>query len=435
MNILRTARFINAIANFLLVSCICAVNAQAIEAGDYANGSGGVNAPHQLDKPYLVLVSIDGFNWNYLDRYPTPNLDRLIATGSKADRLIPVYPTLTFPNHYSIATGLYPARHGIVANSFPDEERDRWYFIHDRNTVEDPLFYSGEPIWVTAETQGMVSAAFYFVGTEAAIHGVSPSHWRSFDDDVPGEDRVDQVLEWMSLPRNSRPHLFTLYFEDVDDHSHRHGTGSDENIEAIRRVDSYIGRLLDGIEKLPYQDRVNIIVVSDHGQGSYIEDQQPFITGDHVNLDEMTVVEGGSYLFMHFDSADSQRAQDIVEKINSQWRHGKAYLPATAPGNWKVNDSSRFPDVMLIPDQGYAVLSSIEKAGKIDAGDHGWPPESPDMHGIFIASGPDIRAGVNLGAIRNVDIYPLMTSILALTPATALDGDPAKLADHLKPAP
>ncbi len=419
----------------LLALCLCVVVTRAIASGDYPNGSGGINALQQRDKPYLVLVSIDGFNWDYMDKYPTPNLDRLAITGSKAERLIPVYPTLTFPNHYSIATGLYPANHGIVANSFPDKQRDRWYFIHDREMVEDPSFYAGEPIWVTAETQGMVSAAFYFVGTEAAIQGVSPSHWRSYDDDVPGEARVDQVLDWLAFPESTRPHLYTLYFEDVDDHSHSHGRNSSENVEAIKRVDSYIGRLLEGIDRLPYKDRINIIVVSDHGQGAYLENQQPFIVGDHVGLDEMTLIEGGSYLFMHFDQADEERAGTIADTINENWAHGSAYLSSTAPAGWKVDDSPRFPDVMLIPDQGYAVLSSNDKVGKINAGDHGWAPGSADMHGLFIASGANIKAGVELGEVNNIDIYPLMVSILGLAPAAKLDGDPKKLADLLKPDP
>lgn len=419
----------------LIAVCFCMIGSQAIAGADYPNGSNGINALHQQDKPYVLLVSIDGFNWDYMDKYPTPNLDRLAATGSKAERLVPVYPTLTFPNHYSIATGLYPAHHGIVANSFPDEKNNRWYFIHDREAVEDPSYYAGEPIWVTAETQGMVAAAFYFVGTEAAIQGVSPSHWRSYDHDVKGETRVDQVLQWLALPKSHRPHLYTLYFEDVDDHSHWYGPGSSENILAIQKVDSYMGRLLDGIEELPYKDNVNIIVVSDHGQGRYLENQQPFIVSGFVDLEDMTVIEGGSYLFMHFDQKDDKRAQSIADVINSHWTHGRAYMPTTAPENWKINDNPRFPDVMLISDQGHAVLSSNEKVGKINAGDHGWAPESPDMHGFFIASGPDIRAGASLGAVNNIDIYPLLVSILGLRAAENIDGDPAKLADVLKPDP
>ena len=250
----------------LLFFCACSTRPQAVE--ETLQGTGGINAPHQQGKPYLVLISIDGFRWDYMDRYPTPNMDRIAAAGSRAERLLPVYPTLTFPNHYSIATGLYPAHHGLVANDFPDPERNKWYSLKNREAVEDRWFYEGEPIWVTAETQGMVAASFFFVGTEAPVKGVSPTHWRSYDENITGQDRVDQVLAWLAEPEENRAHLYTLYFEDVDSHSHWYGPDSKENIAAIGRVDDYLGRLLNGLDKLPHADKVNIILLSDHGLGN-----------------------------------------------------------------------------------------------------------------------------------------------------------------------
>lgn len=418
-------------ALLFLYLATCSIQAQVAE--DYAHGTGGINAPNQRDKPYVILVSIDAFRWDYMDRYPTPNLDRIAAKGSRAERLVPVFPTLTFPNHYSIATGLYPVHHGLVANQFPDPARHKWYSIYNRETVEDPAFYAGEPIWVTAETQGMVTASFFFVGTEAAIKGVSPSHWRSYDKNIKGESRVDQVLTWLAQPEDSRPHLYTLYFEDVDDHSHWYGPESAENIEAIKRVDAYVGRLLDGIEKLPHSNRVNLIVVSDHGQGSYIEDQQPFTLDEYVDLEDTVIIESGSYLFLYLDHEDPDRADEIVATVNSHWQHGRAYLSANAPDHWKVDQNPRFPDVILMPEPGYAVLSTTEKVGKINAGDHGWAPESPAMHGFFIASGPDIKAGVSLGVINNIDVFPLLISVLGLESPANIDGDASALADRLKP--
>lgn len=396
-------------------------------SSEYAQGTGGVNAPSQRNKPYLVLVSIDGFRWDYMDRYPTPNLHRIAERGVRAERLLPVFPTLTFPNHYSIATGLYPAHHGLTGNDFPDPASNRWYSLKDRESVEDAYFYGGQPIWVTAETQGMVSAAFFWVGTEAAVGGVSPSHWRSYSKAISGAERVDQVLKWMAQPAANRPHLYTLYFENVDDHSHWYGPASEKNAEAIGRVDDWLGRLLDGIDKLPFADQVNIIVLSDHGQGAYLSDPAPFIVGELVDLSGATIIEGGSYFFIHFDRDDPARASDIAATVNDHWQHGDAYTPASAPARWAVDDNPRFPDVMLIPEQGFAVLSSGDKAGKIDAGDHGWAPESPAMHGFFIASGPNIKPGVELGPVRNIDIYPLMLSILGLNGPENIDGDPASL--------
>ena len=394
------------------------------------HGTGGINADDQRDKPYLVVVSIDGFRWDYMSRYPTPNMDKIAAKGSTVERLLPVFPTLTFPNHYSIATGLYPQHHGIVANDFPDPGRGTWYSLKNRKAVQDRWFYGGEPIWVTAETQGMVAAAYFFVGTEAPVMGVSPSHWRDYDHGTPGEKRVDQVLSWLAEPEENRPHLYTLYFEDIDDHSHWYGPDSMENIEAIHRVDTYLGRLLEGLQKLPHADRVNIILLSDHGQAAYLENPKPLILEDHVDLKGTSIIEGGSYLFVHFDEDDSARAQTMVNAVNKHWDHGRAYLPSTVPPQWKVGDNPRFPDVILMPETGYAVLSRAEKAGKVTAGDHGWPPDSSEMHGFFVASGPNIRPGVTLGAVRNIDVYPLMLSILGLQGPEKLDGD-ARLSDKL----
>lgn len=408
----------------------CGAQLKAVE-GDL-QGTGGINAGHQQDKPYLILVSIDGFRWDYMDRYPTPNMDRIADAGSRAERLVPVFPTLTFPNHYSIATGLYPAHHGLVANDFPDPARDKWYSLKNRETVEDRWFYTGEPVWVTAETQGMVAASFFFVGTEAPINGVSPSHWRSYDKIISGEERVDQILDWLTQAKEHRPHLYTLYFEDVDDYSHWMGPDSAENIDAIGRVDSYLGRLLSGIDKLPHAERVNIILVSDHGQAAYLEKPEAFVLDEWVEIDEATIIEGGSYLFMHFDQYELGRARSIVESVNSRWKHGRAYTAADAPGQWHVDNNPRFPDVILMPELGYAVISTAQKAGKISIGDHGWAPENPEMHGFFIASGPNIKPGVSPGVVNSVDVYPLMLSILGLDGPQFIDGDSSKLAGILR---
>jgi predicted AlkP superfamily pyrophosphatase or phosphodiesterase len=260
-----------------------------------AVGSGGQNAPAQADKPYVILISIDGYRWDYPDLYPTPTIRKLIENGTRADSVLPVFPTLTFPNHYSIATGLYPEHHGLVGNIFPNGDRDTWYVYKQAASVQDGDWYGGEPIWVTAEKQGMVSAAYFFVGTEADISGVHPSHWKRFSKDVGGEARVDQVLSWLAEPAITRPHMITLYFEDVDDHAHWYSPDSAEVIESIRRVDSYLSRLIAGISTLPVADHVNIVLVSDHGQMSYVE-AEPFILDQHVNLENTDIIEGGSFV-------------------------------------------------------------------------------------------------------------------------------------------
>ena len=419
---------------FLLpgLSCACALATDHAGGRNFPAGSGGVNAPYQLDKPYLILVSIDGFRWDYQDLYATPMMDKLASEGARAERLVPVFPTLTFPNHYSMATGLFPAHHGLTANDFPVAEMESWYRIKLRETVEDGRYYQGEPFWVTAETQGMVAASFYWVGSEADVLGVRPSHWRRYDDSISGNDRVDQILEWLAEPRLNRPHLYTLYFEEVDDYAHWYGPGSREGIDAIARVDGYIGRLVKGLKKLPHGDQVNIVLVSDHGQASYIDGGDPLVLEQLVDLEGVSSVDGGCYLFLHFDRPDRRRAVQIRDVVNSVWSHGNAYLSDDAPAAWQVTDNPRFPDVILVADLGYAVLSAVDKSFEINAGDHGWAPEADEMHGIFLAWGPDIRKGIKVGPARVVDVYPFVLSVLGLSPPASMDGDAAALSGILR---
>lgn len=393
--------------------------------------TGGVNAPEQRAKPYLVLVSIDGFRWDYPDLGLTPTLSRIAREGVRAERLLPVFPTLTFPNHYSLVTGLYPARHGIVANEFPLGD-GTWYRLSDRASVKNGSLYGGEPLWVTAERQGMVAASFFWVGSEADIAGVRPSHWRRYSKEIKGTARVDQVLAWLAEPTVTRPHFYTLYFEDVDDYDHWYGPGSTEGNEAIRRVDRYLARLLQGIERLPHGNEVNIVVVSDHGLGRYRQPVQPLLLDAIIDLEGITAVDGGSYCFLYLDAPDPARAALIRDRINARWEHGRAWLKHEAPETWRVDGNVRFADVILVADAGHAVISIEARRNKINAGDHGWRPQDPEMHGIFLAWGPAFKAGVRTGPVRNVDVQPMLLRVLELEAPGASDGDPDALNSILR---
>lgn len=379
---------------------------------DEAAGSGGRNAADRQDSPYLILISIDGFRWDYQAKYETPALDRIAAAGLRAESLRPVYPSLTFPNHYSIATGLYPAEHGIVHNHFPNGRRDAWYHNWDRSSVEDGQWYRGEPVWAVAEKAGLVSAAYYFVGTEAPVGGISPTHWRPFDASVPAAERVSHVVDWLKLPKAERPHMITLYFEDVDNAGHDHGQGSAELAAAVRLVDACIGKLLDAIAAMPIAGQANVIVVSDHGQSGYDDPDGALILEHLIDLDGLEVVDGGSYVSMFVP--DPGRAAAIRDAINENWQNGRAYLRGETPAHWRVTEDARFPDLFVMADLHHAVLSTELKRNKIEAGGHGWDPRHRDMHGIFVAAGPGLPVGREIGTIGAVDIYPLMLDLLQI---------------------
>ena len=395
------------------------VIAPLAQAGE-AQGSGGRNAPGRADGPALILISIDGFGQDYLSAYPTPALDRIAAAGIRAESMRPVFPSLTFPNHYSIATGLYPAEHGIVHNRFPDDTRENWYHLWDRDSVEDGRWYGGEPIWVTAEKHGLVSAAYYFVGTEAAIQGVPPSHWHSFDASVPGSDRVARVIDWLQWPGDRRPQLITLYFEHVDTAGHDFGLGSPELAAAVAEVDGHIGRLLDAIAELGLEGEVSVLVVSDHGQANYVDPEASFVLRDHVDPTGLEIIAGGAYAWIYQEQPDRERALAIRDAINENWAHGRAVLRDEAPAAWHVSDSRRFPEIFVVPELGHGVVADREDLERLKPGDHGWDPSNEAMHGIFLASGPALPQGRVVGEVSAVEIYPLMLELLQIdAPAPA----------------
>ncbi len=388
-----------------------------------ATGSGGTNATDQRDKPTLILVSIDGFRWDYQDLYATPTLDWIADNGVRADALLPVFPTLTFPNHYSIATGLYPANHNLVGNRFPNRDRSKFYSLSDSTAVQDGSWYGGRPIWVAAEESGMVSAAYFFVGTEAPVNDVPMTYWHQFDASVPGVERVQQVLDWLALPDTKRPHMITLYFEDVDTATHNHGPGSVESIESIERVDAYLKQLMAGIGETAVADSTYVIVVSDHGQSSFKQEQSPFIIDDVVNLDDMIVVDHGTAAFLYLKKPDVGRARSVRDAINAKWNHGKAYTRQDMPTEWHVPVDSNFADITLQAEPGFSVASNQSVAQHSSKGDHGWAPDYEAMHGIFLATGPRLPKGKRISALQNIDVYPLMMDILGLPITTPIDGN------------
>lgn len=403
-----------------------------VTSAAFAEGSGGINDPERRGKPYLILVSIDGFRWDYRELAETPALDRIAARGVRAERMIPVFPTLTFPNHYSIATGLYPAHHGIVGNYFPDKTHSRWYAVSKREAVQDGSWYRGEPVWVAAEKDGMVTAAYFFVGTEAAVGGVPLTYWYAYDEDVAGEDRVDQVLAWLGMPDEKRPHFVTLYFEDVDEETHAFGPGTAQSIDAIEAVDGYLARLLDGIDGLPLRNEVYIVVVSDHGQMRVDKSEPPFILDEVVDIDGLKAVDHGTSAFIYFPEKDSGRAEFIRDAINATWKHGRAYLREETPEAWHVPADSDFAEVILQAEPGYLTFSTSGRVNLKPKGNHGWAPDTPEMNAIFLACGPRLPEGVTIGPIESVDVYPLLMEILGLSVTTPIDGDPTKLVPLLE---
>lgn len=389
----------------------------------FPEGSGGQNQAESIDAPYVVMISLDGFRYDYMDIFETPNLHRISGAGVRSEGLIPVFPVKTFPNHYSIATGMYADTHGLVGNSFYEPEFDASYRIANRAEVENGRWYGGEPIWVTAETQGMVSASYFWVGTEAPVMGVQPTTWFPFDGSVAYEHRVDTVLEWLGRPAASRPHMITLYFEETDNIGHNFPTDSPEMVGAVGRVDALVGRLLDGIESLPHGDQVHIVVVSDHGMGGFTA-EQTYHLADLIDLGEgVDVVGGGPHTILYVDGDDARKDR-LRDELAAVLPHVTVYRVGDMPERLHyASAGERLGDITLVPEFGWMVepRSAAARPAR-SAWTHGWDRNTPQMRGLFVATGPRIVEGVMIPEVENVHIYPLLAEILGLDPNPRADG-------------
>jgi predicted AlkP superfamily pyrophosphatase or phosphodiesterase len=389
-------------------------------SGHDGGGTGGLNASEHLDAPYVVMLSLDGFRHDYLDVFPTPALGRMIAEGARADRMIPTFPTKTFPAHYSVATGMYAETHGLVGNRFWAPDRDGLYTPADRVVVEDGSWYRGEPIWVTAERQGMVSAAYYFVGTEADVGGISPSHWHRFDASVSNRTRVDAVLEWLALPSESRPHVITLYFEDLDEAGHRFGPGSPEVGETVARVDEDLGRLLDGIDALPHGERVYVVVVSDHGMLRV--DPEHVQTLDLDAFPGVRLITGGPYASLVLQQGGPERAARVRDSLRTMLPQSEVWLREEIPERFHYSADPRIGDIVALASPGSIIVPQWWDGELAEPHTHGWDNQTPEMGAIFLALGPRIRPGARIPAFESVHVYPLLAHLLGLRPNPDIDG-------------
>ncbi|MEP7273302.1 MAG: ectonucleotide pyrophosphatase/phosphodiesterase [Acidobacteriota bacterium] len=388
-----------------------------------SHNANGWNLPSQRNKPYVILVAIDGCRADYLDLLETPNIMSIVQNGVRAKGMISVFPSKTLPNLYTIVTGMYAERHGMISNSFYDSKRGQTYSMFGDVGLRDGSVFGGEPIWVTAERQGMVTAPFFWIGAEAAIKGVRPSYWRPYVQETPLESRVETVLGWLRFPPERRPHFISLYFSDVDSAGHDSGPATPAVRTALEAVDKSLGTLLDGIALLEIREQVTIILVSDHGMSE--TDPGRFIALESL-IDVNRVRLGDTGPNAHLYVARLEEARSIRDEINSKLEHGQAYLRAELPTRFHYRRNHRIGDVVIVMDEHYQTGLEARRA-RATGGAHGWDPELPSMNGIFAAMGPNIKKGATIPTVRNIDIYPFITEILKLRPARGIDGRPGLL--------
>ncbi len=379
----------------------------------------------QNSQPYVVMLSMDGFRWDYPDRCATPNLDLVAAQGVKARSLQPVFPSKTFVNHYSMATGLYADHHGIVDNEFFDPETGKHYAIRDRNAVEDPSFYGGEPIWVTAEKQNVTSASFFWVGSEAPVQGIQPTYWKRYDHDFPFAQRLDTVIHWLNLPEEKRPHLIMWYMDEPDGTGHGEGPGCEMICTVVSHLDSLVGVFLEKLEKLPIAPEVNVIFTSDHGMGPTSPERCVHLR-DYLDYDWFEEIEGYTpnmtFKVKRKYAETAWKAICTIPHITA-WKHGEV------PAHLHYGTNSRTLDFIIVADSAWQ-FSLTEKTPR-SAGAHGYDPNNPDMHGIFYARGPAFRENYIHPTFENINLYPLICKIMKLKPAP-VDGNIENVKSMLK---
>ncbi len=398
------------ILNLALAAICLAVAAYGQAVAPVITVDHGPNAPQQLSKPYVILVSLDGFRYDYARKYHADHLLALAARGASApEGMLPAYPSVTFPNHYSIITGLYPGHHGIVANSFYDPTRKEIYSYHDAKSVADGSWYGGTPLWVLAEQQGMRSASFFWVASEAEIQGVRPSYYLKFDAGISNSKRVEQALAWLHLPTEQRPHFITLYFSDADTAGHQYGPDSPQVADAVHELDRELGKLVDGINesRLP----VDLIVLADHGMAK-VEGQPVYLDQSGLNLDGISPIIG-SILYPKTED-DAEKAYETLRGKSDKF---VVYRRAMTPAGLHFADNPRSGDPVVVSTGPYFIIGHRDpQAPEHPAvGMHGYDPtKMPEMKATFIAAGPDIRHGIALKPFENVNVYPLIAKILGL---------------------
>lgn len=357
-----------------------------------------------------VVLSLDGFRHDYPEKVFTPHLDSIATVGVRAS-LEPVFPSKTFPNHYSMATGLYPEHHGLVSNSFYDERKKEYFSLSNRSTVNDPDYYGGEPIWQTAQKQGVKTATFFWVGSDVAINGRYPDIWKPYDGRVPFSVRLDSVISWLAKPAQERPGLIMWYYHEPDSWGHKFGPESGAIMDKIAVLDSLVGRFNRKVRALPNRDSINVIILSDHGMGQLSADKRMFLT-DYLS-EEMVLRYSGSSPFYMIEP--KQGMLDSTFAVLETVEHLSVWKKGEVPEALHYGDHDRIMSLVAVADSAWSL--EWDHGRSMMQGTHGYVPSNKDMHAIFYAYGPAFRKNIKGKLFSNLHIYPLLVFLLGLESA------------------
>jgi predicted AlkP superfamily pyrophosphatase or phosphodiesterase len=385
------------------------------------------------DEQIVLMIGLDGLRYDAIDRWDAPNLRALAARGTRPERMIPVMPSKTFVNFYSLATGLYPEHHGMVSNSPWDATAER-HFSNAGGSPQDPFWWQGEPIWITAERQDVRSHIMFWLGSESPVDGDMASVWTPYEHEKPYDERVAEVLAWFDAPEAERPRFAAVYFDHVDTVTHRAGPFTPEEGQAVAEVDRLVGNLVDGLAERGLLERTNIIVVSDHGMA-------PVTTDRVVAVDTLTDMDGllveeamGDYgmglepfLMAYGDDADVDR---VYTDLDGADPHVTVWRPEDYPDDWHFNHPDRGPDLLILAEPEWLLTySGTDLTNPYYAslhGMHGYDNRAESMGATFIGAGPVFPQGERPAAFENVNVYGIIACALDIDPA-GTDGDPQEV--------
>jgi predicted AlkP superfamily pyrophosphatase or phosphodiesterase len=362
-------------------------------------------------------VSIDGFSWEYLEKkyYPTPIMDAFREKGVTA-KLHPQFPTKTFPNHYSIITGLIPESHGIVGNIFYDPIMNSTFRLSDAEIMKDPRWWGGDPLWNLANRSGLITASYYWPGSETLINGGQPTYFKKYNASVPAIKRVEQVLSWLDLPSSRRPSFITMYFSDVDTAGHRYGPDNINVAAAVAEIDASLGTLFYGISARQSVLDIQTVVVSDHGMqsiaGGVLLDR--YLTQEQISACLLPDINTPSVNIF----VEQSRVNEIYSALRNM-THAKAYLKADIPAQFNFRRSERIAPILVIADIGYLITTTdvwTHYPALLTGGSHGWDPIHPNMTGIFLAKGSSFQPSSTVHSFQNTEVHNLLAKILGLSP-------------------
>lgn len=377
------------------------------------------NSIEQQQKPYVILISIDGFRHDYFEKYQPEFLLKQKAESVTAEYMSPSFPSVTFPNHYTLVTGMIPPHHGLVGNNMLNPTTGERYSLRNTQAIQNPDWYSGIPIWSLAESQNMLTACFYWPGSEAEIAGYYPTYYYPYSENKSVEQRIEKVVEWLEKPAAERPHLITFYMPDVDSAGHRYGPDTSEVQDAVNYIDQALQKLYHAVKKIDLP--INFVFVSDHGM-TQVDQEQP-IQLPKIDEEKVQVVHNGTYASIFVKNATEIDEVYTYFKSHEEREKYRVYLKTQMPKKYKFSDkedkNKRIGDIVLIAEAPYYISNR-----KPIPGAHGYLAEdTPDMNTVFMAWGPNIKKGKQIPAFKNIHVYSLLTELLDLEYTHKIDGD------------